>query len=70
MERGHTQPLLRTVMSDGTIFLFVIEADDSWTIRRNNEPIAHGQSDKPGIAAGTKQFCQLTRIDQRLPAFA
>ena len=65
--RSH--PLLRTVMPDGTIYLFVIEADDTWTIRRDNQTIASGQSDSRGIARGTRLFTSLARADQHRPVF-
>jgi hypothetical protein len=70
MERGPTHALLRTVMPDGTIYLFVIEADESWTIRRDDIIIDSGPSDSRGIDRGTRLYLSLTRIEQRLPLFS
>jgi len=69
MERGSTHPLLRTVMPDGTIYLFVIEADDTWSVRRDDKIIADGPGDSRGIDRGTRLFVSLTRTERGPPLF-
>ena len=70
MERGSTHAILRTVLPDGTIFLFVVEGDDTWTIRRDDQTIATGPSDSRGVERGTRLFVNLTRSEQRPPAIS
>jgi hypothetical protein len=69
MERGSSHPLLRTVMPDGTTYLFVIEADDTWTILHDDHVIAKGAGDERSIGRGTRLFCSLTRIERRISSF-
>ena len=69
MERGSTHPLLRTVMPDGTTYLFVIEADDTWSVRRDDQIVADGPGDSRGIDRGTRLFTSLTRTEKRPTLF-
>jgi hypothetical protein len=59
------QPLLRAVAADGTEYLFVGEADGTWSIRRDGEIVATGSGDEKGIAAGVTEFLTLSN---RLPS--
>ena len=52
--------LFQSVGDDGTMWLFVIHAENKWSITRNGEPIDVGPADRMGVGGGVKRFLQLS----------
>jgi hypothetical protein len=69
MQHQPAYPLLRTVMPDGVTYLFVIEADETWTIRRDGQVVSEGPGDERGVGRGTRLFCRLTQAQVRIAPF-
>jgi hypothetical protein len=58
----HFQPLFRSVSAEGGVYLFVIEGEERWTIRLDDEVIASGPTDDSGIMRGIAAFRALPAV--------
>ena len=56
------QALFQSISDDGTVLLFVLQADGGWTITRNGEPIAAGAGNRASIGAGVQKFLSVRAL--------
>jgi hypothetical protein len=56
------QPLLRSVLPDGTVVLLVVLHDDRCAILRNNEMIHEAGGDADGIDGAVQRFMTMTQV--------
>jgi hypothetical protein len=60
------QPLLRSVLPDGTVVLLVVLHDDRCAILRNNETIHEAAGDADGIDGAVHRFMAMTQVSDVL----
>jgi len=60
------QPLLRSVLPDGTVVLLVVLHDDRCAILRNNVPIYQAGGDADGIDGAVQRFMAMTQVSDVL----
>jgi hypothetical protein len=60
------QPLLRSVLPDGTVVLLVVLHDDRCAILRNNEMIHQASGDADGIDGAVQRFMTMTQVSDVL----
>jgi hypothetical protein len=56
-----SQPLFRSIGSDGTDWLFIVGCDSGWAITRNGQAVGLGAGDRSSIIRGVDKFTSLSR---------
>ena len=59
-ENREVRGLFRSVSKDGRQWMFVILPDDGWAIRRDEELIIAGSSNRASLDSGVRKFLALT----------